>query len=145
MKQTLFITVLLFFAAFSAKAQPASCIGNSTSCEFTVVRHCYDPATCTLIPASSSMPQVLSPGSCYTFSDPFCDSGETVYEFWWSDPSCPPSTQSNHVFISDASGSTPCFPGPVSMPNTGCTCATGPGGTGPGATITAIPCCINVQ
>lgn len=141
MKQTLFFTALLVFAAFSAQAQPASCIGNSTSCELTVIRHCYDDATCTPIPGLSSMPQVLPPGSCYTFPDPFCESGETVYEFWWSDPTCPPPTQNNHVFISDASSTIlHCFPGPVAMPNTGCICA-----TGPGATITAIPCCINVQ
>ena len=141
MNQTLLFTALLFLAAFSAKAQPASCIGNNTGCEITVVRHCYDDVTCTLIPGTSSMPQVLFPGSCYTFADPFCESGETVYEFWFSDPSCPPPTQNNHVFISDASSTMPlCFPGPVAMPNTGCACA-----IGPGATITAIPCCITVQ
>lgn len=141
MKQTLLFTALLIFAALSAKAQPASCITNSTSCEVTVIRHCYDKPGCTLIPMTSSMPQVLLPGSCYTFPDPFCESGETVYEFWWSDPTCPPPTQNNHVFITDASSTPPpCFPGPVSMPNTGCTCA-----TGPGAIITAMPCCINIQ
>jgi hypothetical protein len=141
MKQTLILlTVLLFFAAFTANAQPPTCITNSTTCELTVIRHCYDKSSCTVV--SSSMPQVLLPGNCYTFPDPPCEGGqEEVYEFWWSDATCPPPTQMNHVFITDASSILPhCFPGPVSMPNTGCTCA-----TGPGALITAMPCCINVN